>query len=119
MLFVDNIPLVAMTETHLRFGSSYWTDSRMCVYSYTRQVVDLNSKCGGVALAARRDDNSVVREVAVLRDYCSRLADVAWFRIRLGDAAVPLFVAVFYWPPVGSTWGVIWFTRSVRWRSCQ
>ena len=102
MLFVDNIPLVAMTETHLRFGSSYWTDSRMCVYSYTRQVVDLNSKCGGVALAARRDDNSVVREVAVLRDYCSRLADVAWFRIRLGDAAVPLFVAVFYWPPVGS-----------------
>ena len=39
MLFVDNIPLVAMTETHLRFGSSYWTDSRMCVYSYTRQVV--------------------------------------------------------------------------------
>ena len=99
VMATSSLHLCALVETHLAFGSSFGTTSRVSVSSYSRQVVDLTTRCGGVALAVLRTGTSPVVRVEVLTEQCSRLADVAWFRVTLASSVMPLFVAVFYLPP--------------------
>ena len=101
--------LVAMCETHLRFGSSYCAADDVCVVSYARQVKVLHHAWGGVALAARRDAGGKLRvggravsRIATVKEFCSKWADIGCFQVDLVDVDRPLYVVVVYLPPVSS-----------------
>ena len=102
-LALNGLDVMALTETHLHFGTECDTGTPDCTCLTYKRKSKLNtvthSAHGGVALLVNTTATSNITEARVMQQECSRRADVLWCELKVAGAASVLYVGVFYAPP--------------------